>query len=206
MWRSVRPWALNSRWVAARGTRLERALFRAQSGACQHRSTARRGRPLRLLQVSGTAGATPVRESPISRSACVHPRQGTAGCQAMADGSAVVCGLLRQRGGSGLFEVGAATPPGALCSLRSPAPCGRLRRRSRREGTTGPPSVAFGTLPGDHWPLLGALGLSVIPSPSATMAPFPRFAPPGCNALLVEGTPSLRAWILWCCERPQEAG
>lgn len=39
--------------------------------------------------------------------------------KAMVDGSAEVCGLLRQRGGSGLSEIGAAAPQAPLCSLRS---------------------------------------------------------------------------------------
>ena len=73
-------------------------------------------------------------------------------------------------GGSGLSEVDAA---------------------SRR----GPPFVRFA-----HWrtravPARLSTHLAVIPSPCATMAPLLRFAPPGCNALHVEGIPSLRGGL-----------
>ena len=41
----------------------------------------------------------------------------------------------------------------------------------------------------------GPAHVSGIPSPCATMAPLLRFAPPGCNALHVEGIPSLRGGL-----------
>ena len=73
-------------------------------------------------------------------------------------------------GGSGLSEVDAA---------------------SRR----GPPFVRFA-----HWrtravPARLSTHLAVIPSPCATMAPLLRSAPPGCNALHVEGITSLRGGL-----------
>ena len=85
----------------------------------------------------------------------------------------MVCGYARSLdigGGSGLSEVDAA-------SRRAPPFARSARRRTRCHS-----SACVHCGPG-------------IPSPCATMAPLLRFAPPGCNALHVEGIPSLRGGL-----------
>ena len=164
--------------------------------------------------------ATPVRESSISRSACVHPQSTVAAPTAARRHSLSVKRWPTEPGGVGrssfelrrrlwALEVGAATPPdrplfasltGGSVPVREElflcfsSPCG---------GPPGPRPEAKEQLfrPG----LLRPSNGPVILPPCATVADLPRFAPPACIALHVGRIPSLRASLSNCRNGRQTA-
>ena len=104
-----------------------------------------------------------------------------AGCQAMADGSAVVCGPASAgEAAPGSQRLERLRRIGALCSLRSLAP------HPSRESPSGRVQKQRNNSSAD------VVSRPAIHPPCATMASLPRFAPPGCNALHVGWIPSLR--------------